>query len=103
MLLTGNHYQSVQTFRKRGEDVATKEHLTDAEIEAEIKRLSGSPAVKLAIKENNLKNKRKQRLFHLRWLEKRGKELLAKGITPENIEAVLKLEEKKLKKEKTNV
>ncbi len=83
--------------------MSTKEHLTDAEIEAEINRLSGSPAVKLAIKENNLKNKRKQRLFHLRWLEKRGKELLKKGITAENIETALKLEENNLKKEKTNV
>ena len=82
--------------------MAKKEHLTDAEIEAEIKRLTGSPAVKLAVKENNLKNKRKQRLFHLRWLEKRGKELLGKGITAENIETALKLEEKK-GKEKTNV
>lgn len=83
--------------------MAKKEHLTDAEIEAEIKRLASSPAVKLAKKAENLKNKRKQRLYHLRWLDRRGRELLEKGITADNIETALKLEEKNMKKEKTNV
>lgn len=50
-----------------------KEFLTDEAVELEIARLTVSPAVKLARKELRLKYKRRQQLYQLRNLEKRGK------------------------------
>lgn len=66
-----------------------KEFLTDEAVELEIARLTVSPAVKLARKELRLKYKRRQQLYQLRNLEKRGKELAEAGITIENIEAMM--------------
>jgi len=63
--------------------------LTDEEVESEISRLTGSKAVKLARKELRIKYKRRQTLYNLRNLEKRGMELIASGITMENMEDVL--------------
>lgn len=63
--------------------------LTDEQVEDEIARLTISRPVKLARKELRLKYKRRQALYSLRNLEKRGKELMASGITLENIEEVL--------------
>lgn len=60
-----------------------KEFLTDEEVEQEIERLTASDHVKLARKEIRLKYKRRQVLYSLRNLEKRGKELAAAGITSE--------------------
>lgn len=66
-----------------------KEFLTDEAVELEIARLTVSPAVKLARKELRLKYKRRQQLYQLRNLEKRGKELAEADITIENIEAMM--------------
>ncbi len=67
-----------------------RELLTDEQLEAEIKRLSESEYVRLARKENRLKVERqKQKLYVLRSLEKRGKELSDMGITVENIEEIM--------------
>lgn len=66
-----------------------KDFLTDAEVEIEIARLSASKNVKLARKELRLKYKRRQALYQLRSLEKRGKELAAAGITMDNLEAMI--------------
>ena len=67
--------------------------LTDEAVEAEIARLQQSDFVKLARKELRLKYKRRQALYQLRNLDKRGKELAKAGITPENIEAMIALAE----------
>ncbi|MBR5874501.1 MAG: hypothetical protein IKY90_07215 [Oscillospiraceae bacterium] len=67
--------------------------LTDEAVEAEIARLQQSEFVKLARKEMRLKYKRRQALYQLRNLDKRGKELAKAGITPENIEATIALAE----------
>ena len=66
-----------------------KEILTDEMVELEIERLWSSEEVKLAKKEMNIKYKRRQYMYQLRCLEKRGKQLMAEGITMENIEKEL--------------
>lgn len=65
-----------------------KNFLTDEAVEREIERLTSTEAVRLARKELRLKYKRRQQLYQLRNLEKRGKELMAAGITYENIEVM---------------
>lgn len=70
-----------------------KDFLTDEAVEREIARLSESPAVKLARRELRLKYKRRQQLYTLRTLEKRGKELLEAGITIENLDAMMAIAE----------
>ena len=66
-----------------------KEWLTDQEVEMEIERLRTSPMVQLAKKEQRILYKRRQALYNLRSLEKRGKQLVKKGITIDNIEVML--------------
>lgn len=66
-----------------------KEWLTDQEVEMEIDSLRTSPMVQLARKEQHLKYKRRQALYQLRNLEKRGCQLAEKGITIDNIEMML--------------
>lgn len=65
------------------------EFITDEQVEAEIERLMKSEHVKLAKKENAIKNRRRQYMYSLRCMEKRGKELAESGITMENIEGIL--------------
>lgn len=55
--------------------------LTDEQVEKEIEKLIDSPLVKLAKKELRIKYKRRQYLYQLRNLEKRGRELQKSGIT----------------------
>lgn len=62
--------------------------LTDEEVEKEIERLSASPAVALARREARLKYKRRQYLYQLRDLEKKGKALMKAGITREVLDAM---------------
>lgn len=59
----------------------SKKNLTDEQVEKEIERLIDSPLVKLARKEMRIKYKRRQFLYSLRNLEKRGRELQKSGIT----------------------
>lgn len=66
-----------------------KEFLTDEAVEREIERLSKSEYVKLARRELRLKYKRRQRLYQLRSLEKRGRQLDAEGVTFETLEEML--------------
>ena len=66
-----------------------KEKLTDAQVEAEIKRLNNSQYVKLAQKEVRLKYKRRLHLYNLRSLEKRGKQLAAEGATLDSLESLI--------------
>ena len=60
----------------------TPEELLDSEIE----RLKQSDAVKLAQKERRLQMRKRQYLSDLRWLEKRGKALMAEGWTADTLE-----------------
>ena len=59
-------------------------------IESEIERLLKSDYVKLAQKEQRLKNRRRKYLADLRWLEKRGKQLIADGWTADTLELLFK-------------
>ena len=63
----------------------TPEELIDAEIE----RLKQTDEVKLAQKYQRLLNRKRKYMADLRWLEKRGKQLKADGITMENMEEKL--------------
>ena len=62
--------------------------LTDEQVEAEIERLNASEMVALARREARLKYKRRQYLYQLRDLEKKGKALLEAGITREVLDAM---------------
>lgn len=55
-------------------------------IDAEIARLKNTDAVKLAQKEQRLLARKKKWLYQLRWLEKRGKKLMADGWTMDTLE-----------------
>ena len=66
-----------------------KDFMTDEQVEMEIERLLDSEEVQLAKKEAAIKYRRRQYMYQLRSMEKRGKQLKAEGITMENIEARL--------------
>lgn len=61
-------------------------NLTDEQVEREIARLQQSQYVKLAEKERRVRTRRRQYLYHLRVLEKKGKDLAAAGFTMENLD-----------------
>lgn len=54
-------------------------NLPDEQVEREIARLQQSQYVKLAEKERRVRTRRRQYLYHLRVLEKKGKDLSAAG------------------------
>ena len=58
-----------------------RDFLTDEQVEKEIDRLHASPLVKLAKKEQRIRYRRRQYLYQLRNLEKRGRDLQEAGIT----------------------
>lgn len=62
----------------------------DELVDAEIERLRKTEAVKLAQKERRLRNRRQRYLADLRWLEKRGKALMADGWTMDTLELLFK-------------
>lgn len=64
--------------------------LTDEEVEAEIARLNSSEAVALARHEQRLKYRRRQYLYQLRDYEKKGKALMAAGMTREVLDGLYK-------------
>lgn len=61
---------------------------TDKQVEDEIQRLEKSQYVKLARKEERIRNKRRQRLYNLRRYEKKGKQLAHNGITMEMLNEI---------------
>lgn len=65
-----------------------KVFMTDEAVEEEIMRLRTSPLVKLARREEALRNRRRQYMYTLRMYEKKGRELEAQGITLEDLEAM---------------
>ena len=60
--------------------------LTDEAVEEEIRRLQDSPLVKLARKEEAIRNRRRQYMYQLRAYEKKGRALEQEGITLEYLE-----------------
>lgn len=64
--------------------------LTDDQVEEEIEKLNASEAVALARREARLKYRRRQRLYSLRDLEKKGQALMEAGITREVLDAMYK-------------
>ena len=65
-----------------------KEFLTDEEVEVEIEKLTASPMVALAKKEQRIRYRRRQYLYTLRTLEKKGRELAKAGITMEMLDSL---------------
>ena len=70
--------------------MARKDYLTDEQVEREIERLMDSDLVKLAKKEEYVRNRRRQYLYSLRSYEKKGKELAEAGITMRLLDSMLK-------------
>lgn len=62
--------------------MANDKFLTDEMVEEEIARLTESPYVRLARAEQRIKYRRRQFLYQLRDLEKRGKKLQSEGFDP---------------------
>lgn len=62
----------------------------DELVDAEIVRLRKTEAVKLAQKEQRLLYRKRKYLADLRWLEKRGKALMAEGWTLDTLELLFK-------------
>lgn len=67
-----------------------KNWLTDEQVEQEIEELLGNEYVKLAKAEIRLRYRRRQYLYGLRNMEKKGKELAEAGYTLENIAEMMK-------------
>lgn len=66
-----------------------KDWLTDEQVEMEITRLLHTEEVQLAKKEIRIKYKRRQYMYQLRNMEKRGRQLIKDGINIDNIEEKL--------------
>ena len=58
-----------------------REIITDEMVEEEILRLQNSPLVKLARREEAIRNRRRQYMYQLRCYEKKGMQLESDGIT----------------------
>ena len=67
--------------------------LTDQQVELEIERLTKSPLVALARREQRLRYKRRQYLYQLRDLEKKGRALENAGITMDVLNGMFNGEE----------
>lgn len=65
-----------------------RDFITDEQVDAEIARLTASPYVKLAKKEEAIRYRRRQYMYSLRVYEKRGKQLAAEGVTMESLTAL---------------
>lgn len=70
-----------------------KDFLTDEQVEKEIERLTKSPLVALARREQRLRYKKRQYLYQLRDLEKKGAALMKAGIDMEVLNAMYALGE----------
>ena len=64
---------------RSGTKMANEKYLSDEMVEEEIARLTQSPYVRLARAEQRAKYRRRQYLYQLRDLEKRGKKLESEG------------------------
>lgn len=59
-------------------------------VEEEIQRMNQLPEVQLARKEQRLINRRRIELSRLKWLEKRGRELMDQGWTYDTLELLFR-------------
>ena len=73
--------------------MAAKEFLTDEQVEQEIERLRQSPLVALARREQRIRYRRRQFLYQLRDLEKKGRALEKAGINMEVLNALAEVED----------
>lgn len=78
-----------QDTQERGNAMSRK-ITPDELVDAEIARLRKTDAVKLAQKEQRLLYRKRKYLADLRWLEKRGKALMAEGWTLDTLELLFK-------------
>lgn len=62
-------------------------------VEEEIQRMNQLPEVQLARKEQRLINRRRIELSRLKWLEKRGRELMDQGWTYDTLELMFRQKE----------
>lgn len=62
---------------------------TDEQVEEEISRLMESRHVMLAKQERKIRDRRRQYMYQLRSMEKRGKKLEKLGVTMDNMEEML--------------
>lgn len=62
-------------------------------VEEEIQRMNQLPEVQLARKEQRLINRRRIELSRLKWLEKRGRELMDQGWTYDTLELLFRQKE----------
>lgn len=65
-----------------------RDFLTDEDVEREIARLTATEAVKLARREQRIKYRRRQHLYNLRALEKRGLQMMADGVMMEALDII---------------
>ena len=65
-----------------------REYITDEMVDEEILRLQASHHVKLARREEAIRNRKRQYMYQLRSYEKKGLEMLAKGIMMEVLESM---------------
>ena len=86
-----NSCRQEQQDGKELKNMAKEFGLTDEQVEQEIERLRESPLVALARREARLKYRRRQYLYQLRDLEKKGKALEKAGITMEVLNAMYEL------------
>lgn len=63
----------------------SKDYVCDEMVDQEILRLQASPYVKLARREEAIRNRKRQYMYQLRSYEKKGKALEAQGITLESL------------------
>ena len=63
-----------------------KEYIPDEMLDEEILRLQNSHHVKLARREENIRNRKRNYMYQLLMYEKKGKALEAQGITLESLE-----------------
>ena len=63
-----------------------KEYIPDDMLDEEILRLQNSHHVKLARREENIRNRKRNYMYQLLMYEKKGKALEAQGITLESLE-----------------
>ena len=65
-----------------------REFMTEEMVDQELARLLASPHVKLAKREEAIRNRKRQYVYQLRCYEKKGKALEAQGITLEELEEI---------------
>lgn len=70
--------------------MARHKYTPDELVDAEIERLKQLDTVKLAQQEQRLRNRKRKYLADLRWLDKRGKQLMAEGWTADTLELLFK-------------